>query len=99
MKNNIYVGNLSYSVTNETLEELFSTFGTIVSAKIITDRNTGRSKGFGFVEMSSIDEVEQAVISLNGTEHEGRKLKVDYGRERKKKRNFSKEKFSKRGDR
>ena len=77
---NIYVGNLSYSVTDDSLEELFATYGTVSSAKVITDRFTGRSKGFGFVEMSSDEETEKAIETLNGSEHDGRTLKVAPGR-------------------
>ena len=72
----IYVGNLGYTVTNDTLSEKFSQFGSVQSAKIIMDRDTNRSKGFGFVEMSSGAEASKAISSLNGTEFGGRQMNV-----------------------
>lgn len=76
MGNKLYVGNLPFSTTDESLGALFAQAGTVQSAKVITDRNTGRSKGFGFVEMSTDQEAADAVTKLNGTEVEGRALKV-----------------------
>ena len=73
----LYVGNLSYSVTEEQMKELFSKYGTVESSSIITDRNTGKGKGFGFVEMSSPDEAEKAEAALNGFELDGRAMKVN----------------------
>jgi RNA recognition motif-containing protein len=73
----IYVGNLSYSVDSASLERLFSPHGVVESASVITDRDTGRSKGFGFVEMSSNSEGEAAIKALNGAEHDGRPLTVN----------------------
>ena len=75
--NKLYVGGLPYSVTEGSLEELFSAHGTVESAKVITDRMTGRSRGFGFVEMSSQEEAQQAIDKLNGTDLEGRSLTVN----------------------
>jgi RNA recognition motif-containing protein len=75
--NKLYVGNLSYNVGDNELQELFSTFGTVTSAKVITDRDTGRSKGFGFIEMGSNDEANAAIAALNGKEIDGRALTVN----------------------
>ena len=72
----IYVGNLGYNVANDTLAEKFAKFGTVQSAKIIMDRDTNRSKGFGFVEMSTGSEAADAISSLNGTEFGGRQMNV-----------------------
>ena len=77
MGKKLYVGNLSYSATEQTLVDTFSQFGTVESAKIITDRETGRSKGFAFVEMSTDDEAQQAISKLNGTQNEGRAITVN----------------------
>jgi RNA recognition motif-containing protein len=81
-KNKLYVGGLPYSVSDGQLSELFSVHGTVDSARVITDRMTGRSKGFGFVEMSSQSEAESAIESLNGTDLEGRSLKVNEAKPR-----------------
>jgi RNA recognition motif-containing protein len=78
----LYCGNLSYSVSSSQLEELFSQYGTVVSAQVIADRDTGRSKGFGFVEMEGDDEAQAAIDGLNGNEHEGRSLTVNEARPR-----------------
>jgi cold-inducible RNA-binding protein len=72
----LYVGNLPYSVDDAQLGEMFSEFGTVESAVAITDRQTGRSKGFGFVEFSDDKEAEAAMADMNGKELEGRALKV-----------------------
>lgn len=80
MGSKIYVGNLPFSATSESLNELFAKFGTVTSAKIVMDRDTGRSKGFGFVEMSSDDEAAQAIEKLNGQDHGGRSLVVNEAR-------------------
>lgn len=80
MGKKLYVGNLPYSVQDETLQSAFSQFGTVESARVITDRETGRSKGFGFVEMSSDDEASQAIERLNGTPMEGRNITVSEAR-------------------
>ncbi len=73
----LYVGNLSYSVTDSSLSELFSEHGNVTSAKVIMDRDTGRSKGFAFVEMSDQAECQKAIDALNGKDHDGRALKVN----------------------
>lgn len=78
----LYVGNLSYDTTSESLAALFAASGTVESASVITDRDTGRSKGFGFVEMSSKKEGEDAINALNGTEVDGRALTVNEARPR-----------------
>jgi RNA recognition motif-containing protein len=77
MAKKLYVGNLSYGTSEETLKNYFAGFGTVVSAKIITDRETGNSKGFGFVEMSSDEEAAAAIQAANGKELEGRALRVN----------------------
>ncbi|QKF80699.1 RNA recognition motif domain-containing protein [Halarcobacter ebronensis] len=74
---NIYVGNLSYRVDDEGLKSLFEKYGEVKSAKVITDRETGRSKGFGFVEMMTDVGGGQAIEELNGSEYEGRSLRVN----------------------
>jgi len=80
--NKLYVGNLSYRTEQESLRSLFTQFGEVVSATILTDRDTGRSRGFGFVEMADQDAASAAIQGLNGTEFEGRMLKVNEARER-----------------
>jgi RNA recognition motif-containing protein len=77
MTNRVYVGGLSYATTNKQLEALFSQYGTVESARIIIDKFTGRSKGFGFVEMSSSAQAQSAIRALNGTEFDGRNLTVN----------------------
>lgn len=77
MGKKLYVGNLPFTATDHALQETFSQCGTVESAKVITDRDTGRSKGFGFVEMSSDAEAAAAINKLNGTEYEGRALTVN----------------------
>jgi RNA recognition motif-containing protein len=74
---NIYVGNLAYSVSDDDLKNAFEEFGDVQSAKIITDRQTGRSKGFGFVEMENDDEAQKAIDALDSTEMDGRTVKVN----------------------
>jgi cold-inducible RNA-binding protein len=73
----LYVGNLPYSATEETLRETFSNCGTVESANVITDRDSGRSKGFGFVEMSSDGEAQKAIQQLNGSTLDDRQIKVN----------------------
>lgn len=80
--NKLYVGNLDYGVTDDKLSELFSKAGKVVSAAVITDRQSGRSKGFGFVEMSSEEEAKKAIETFNGKDFEGRKLVVNEARPR-----------------
>jgi RNA recognition motif-containing protein len=82
MNKKLYVGGLSYSVTDTQLSEIFQSHGTVESAKVITDRDTDRSRGFGFVEMSTQQEAEQAIKALNGTELEGRSLTVNESKPR-----------------
>ena len=77
MGKKLYVGNLSYEVDSSALEALFTPHGTVQSAQIITDRDTGRSKGFGFVEMGSDSEAQAAISSMNGKEQDGRALTVN----------------------
>ena len=80
MGRKLYVGNLSYQVDSSSLEQLFGQYGQVVSAQVISDRDTGRSKGFGFVEMSSDEEAQAAVAAMNGQQHEGRTLTVNEAR-------------------
>ncbi len=80
MGKKLYVGNLSYDVDSSELEQLFGNHGQVVSAQIINDRDTGRSKGFGFVEMSSDEQAEAAIAALNGQQHNGRALTVNEAR-------------------
>lgn len=82
MGKRLYVGNLSYSVTSESLEALFAQFGSVNSAQVIQDRDTGRSKGFGFVEMGDENAAQQAINALNEKEHEGRALTVNEAKPR-----------------
>jgi len=80
--NKLYVGGLPYTVAEDQLQALFSEHGTVESAKVISDRMTGRSRGFGFVEMSSQEEAEEAIDKLNGTALEGRTLTVNEAKPR-----------------
>jgi len=91
----IYVGNLSYSVDEEALKKVFETYGEVKSAKVITDRETGRSKGFGFVEMESDESAKTAIDTLNGTDVAGRNVKVTEAEPRKPREQRS---FQKRDD-
>lgn len=84
MGRKLYVGNLPYSATEESLTEKFSACGTVDSAKLITDRDTGRSKGFGFVEMATDAEAQAAIDSLDGTDYDGRPMKVNEARPQQK---------------
>ena len=79
---NIYVGNLPFSVTEDSLREMFEKFGEVQTIKLVTDRETGRPRGFGFVEMDNAD-ADQAIKSLNNTELDGRNLKVNQSEPRK----------------
>ena len=76
MGRKLYVGNLPYSANDQLLRDKFSEVGTVDSAKVITDRDTGRSKGFGFIEMSSEEEAEEAISKFNGTDYDGRAMTV-----------------------
>ncbi|MDH3306986.1 MAG: RNA-binding protein [Acidimicrobiia bacterium] len=80
---NIYVGNLSFRATEGELESLFATYGEVTSASIITDRDTGRSRGFGFVEMPDSDAARRAIEALEGSDMEGRRLTVNEARPRR----------------
>ena len=80
MAKKLYVGNLAFSTTESALNDLFSQFGAVDSVRLISDRDTGRSKGFGFVEMSTDEEAERAISELNGKELEGRALTVNEAR-------------------
>lgn len=82
MGKKLYVGNLAYGVTSSELEQLFSQYGTVTSAQVIQDRETGRSKGFGFVEMGSDNEAQAAISGLNDQQHQGRPLAVNEARPR-----------------
>lgn len=81
---NIYVGNLSYKVSDQELMEVFEEFGNVTSAKVIKDRESGRSKGFGFVEMINDDEAQAAINELDGAEINGRTVKVNKARPKEK---------------
>lgn len=80
MGKKLYVGNLAYSVDDSTLTQMFSEFGTVTSAQVIMDRDTGRSKGFGFIEMGSDAEAQAAITGMNGIEKGGRTLTVNEAR-------------------
>ena len=82
MSMKLYVGNLSFATSNSDLQELFASVGTVESASVVEDRDTGRSRGFGFVEMSSKEEGERAIEELNGKEVDGRELKVNEAKPR-----------------
>src|ERR687893_337636 len=82
MGQKLYVGNLSYNTTSSDLEQLFGQHGTVQSAEVIQDRDTGRSKGFGFVQMGSDEEAQAAIAALNGQQHDGRALTVNEAKPR-----------------
>ncbi len=82
MSNKLYVGNLSFDTSAQDLETLFGEIGTVESANLIEDRDTGRSRGFAFVEMSSAEEAQKAITDLNGKDVDGRELKVDEAKPR-----------------
>ena len=82
MSTNLYVGNLSFNTSTNQLEGLFADFGEVTSAQVITDRDTGRSRGFGFVEMKTSDQAASAITGLNGREVDGRSLKVNVAKPR-----------------
>lgn len=82
MSTNIYVGNLTFDTTSADLETLFANHGSVEKAQVITDRDTGRSRGFGFVEMSSSEEANAAIGALNGQNVDGRDLTVNIAKER-----------------
>lgn len=80
MGKRLYVGNLNYNIDKNDLEQMFAAYGTVTSAQVITDRDTGRSKGFGFVEMGTDEEAQAAINALNGKSHSGRNLTVNEAR-------------------
>ncbi len=82
MGKKLYVGNLTYGVTDSQLEQMFAAHGTVQSAQVIMDRDTGRSKGFGFVEMGSDQEAQAAIAAMNGKEVDGRSLTVNEAKPR-----------------
>lgn len=82
MGRKLYVGNLPYSASQQTLQDAFSEFGTVDSVNVITDRDTGQSKGFGFVEMSTDAEAQKAIQGLNSTSLDGRQIKVNEAKPR-----------------
>ncbi len=82
MAKRLYVGNLKYTATSAQLQELFEQFGTVSSAQVLSDRETGRSRGFGFVEMANDDEAMAAIESLDGQDFDGRRLTVNEARPR-----------------
>lgn len=82
MSSNIYVGNLTFDTTSDDLERLFAEHGEVTKAQVITDRDTGRSRGFGFVEMASAEDARGAIGSLNGRNVDGRNLTVNVAKER-----------------
>jgi RNA recognition motif-containing protein len=82
MAKKLYVGNLGYNVTSSDLQQLFTPHGTVQSAQVVEDRDGGRSKGFGFVEMSSDEEATRAITALNGQDHGGRALTVNEAKPR-----------------
>ena len=88
MSKKLYVGNLPFSANQQTLEDAFSQCGTVDSATVIMDRDTGRSKGFGFVEMSSEDEAQKAIQELNGFSLDGREIKVNLAKPRAPRDNY-----------
>ena len=82
MENKLYVGNISFQMDEQQLEESFAAFGNVKSVKIITDRETGRSKGFGFVEMETGDQAQECISNLDGKDLGGRNIRVNVARER-----------------
>ena len=86
MGKKLYVGNLPYSVNDQKLNEMFSAVGEVTSAKVITDYDSGRSKGFGFVEMANDDDAKKAITQLDGKDFDGRAIKVNEARPKEDKR-------------
>lgn len=83
MSANIYVGNLTFSTNDADLEHMFSEYGEVTKAQVITDRDTGRSRGFGFIEMASTEEGQKAISALNGKDVDGRQLTVNLAKPRR----------------
>jgi RNA recognition motif-containing protein len=94
MNKNLFVGNLSYDVTADQLRDFFATAGTVLEAKVIYDRYTNRSRGFGFVEMATEAEAQEAIEKLNGQELVGRQIRVDEARPRRRERSPSSYRYS-----
>jgi RNA recognition motif-containing protein len=90
---NIYVGNLPYSFNNNDLEQLFTPYGAVSSAQVITDRDSGRSRGFGFVEMDNDDEARKAIEELDGKDADGRALTVNEARPRGERRSSGRDRW------
>ena len=88
MGNKLYVGGLPYATTEDQLQEIFSAHGAVESARVITDKFSGRSRGFGFVEMSNDEEAQKAIEALNGTQLDGRTLTVNEARPQEKRSGF-----------
>lgn len=82
MSTNLFVGNLPFTTGSPELEQLFTPYGTVSRAQVISDRDTGRSRGFGFVEMDSDEDAQKAIDALDGSDFSGRQLKVNVARER-----------------
>ncbi|HJQ77150.1 MAG TPA: RNA-binding protein [Acidimicrobiia bacterium] len=82
MSTNLFVGNLTFATTTSDLETMFAEYGEVADAQVITDRDTGRSRGFGFVEMATSEDAEKAISSLNGKSVSGRELKVNVAKPR-----------------
>ena len=84
----IYIGNLPWSATDTELSDMFAKFGSVVSATVVTDRETGRSRGFGFVEMSEADEADKAIQAVDGTDLGGRALRVNEAQQRERRERY-----------
>ena len=89
MNSKLYVGNLPYQTSESELQDLFTPFGTVKSAKVIVDRDTGKSKGFGFVEMGSENEAQDAIKNLDGKENNGRNIRVNIAQERERRPRYN----------
>ncbi len=87
MSNKLFIGNLAFSLTEEQLKEEFGAFGSVNSVKIITDRMTGRSRGFGFIEMENADGAQEAISSLDGKDLDGRAIRVNIAEDKPKREN------------
>ena len=93
MANKLYVGNLNFSTDSDSIHNLFSQYGDVVSVNLVTDRMTGRPRGFGFVEMGSAEAARAAQNALNGTELDGRQLRVDEAHDRGRSRSFRDDRY------
>lgn len=93
MSVSIYVGNLPYSITSDSLKEIFSEFGNVLSSRVITDKNTGRSKGFGFIEMETENEANAAIQALDNGEIDGRTIRVNLAKAKENRTNKSNNRF------